>query len=123
VSDIRVILSQMPPMLRDILHDALQAEPMIRIVGEVEQNADAAEAAAREGAHVVVTGEFRKDDRVSCRLLVVHRASGAAGQRSGTGHGIELHEKPLGDVSPGELVEAIRHAVTERREENPWRHW
>lgn len=104
----------MPPLLRDILHDALRTASAIRIVGEVERHVETTAAAGRTGAHVVVTGESADEDRVRCRLLVVHR--------TGVGEEVELHEEPLGDVSPGELVEAIRHAVTGRTEENPWRH-
>ena len=109
-------------MLRDILRDAVQGQSAIRIVDEVARNADAAAAAERAGAHVVVTGGSGTDDRQSCRLFVVRRARGDSAHPAGSGQGIELHEKPLGDVSPGELVEAIRHAVAERTEENPWRH-
>jgi DNA-binding NarL/FixJ family response regulator len=114
VTEIRVILSEMPPMLRDILHDALHDESTIQIVGEVERHAEAAAVAGRSGAHVVVTGESGSHDRVRCRMLVVRRIGG--------GGQVELDEKPLGDVSPRELVEAIRHAVAGRTEENPWRH-
>jgi DNA-binding NarL/FixJ family response regulator len=113
-----VILSEMPPLLRDIMHDVLHGDSTIRIVGEVERNAEAAAAAGRAGAHVVVTGEPGEDDRVICRLLVVARRD----EHGSAAGAVELHEKPLGDVSPGELVEAIRHAVAERTEENPWRH-
>jgi DNA-binding NarL/FixJ family response regulator len=120
VPEIRVLLSEMPPMLRDILHDALRDDTEIRIVGEVERHAGAAAVASSTGAHVVVTGETGPDERVRCRLLVVRRA-GDRNTPAPTDE-VKLHEEPLGDVSPGELVEAIRHAVAARTEEKPWRH-
>lgn len=110
VSRIRILIGGMPRMLRDILEDAIGAQPDMEIVAPREA-ADLPAAIQRQQPHVVILAQ----DGPGLNIARVANGS-AAGQIcvlviSDTGHHarlVRLRQTAVDDVSPKGLVEAIR---------------
>jgi hypothetical protein len=115
---IRVLLAEMPRMLMDIIRDITAAHEDIDVIGELAGHADLAGTAARTGADVVVVGktaESRDEDygevlrrRPQLRILAI-----SADGRRGFLHELQPRIVPLGELSPGSLVDAIRGGAPE----------
>jgi DNA-binding NarL/FixJ family response regulator len=107
----RILLTEMKPMLREIVRDSLVGEPDMEIVGY----ADDPEQVFRsiQDADVVIVGAREPNDSTLARELL--RASSstrvlaiAANGRSASMWQLRPHRVPLGEVSPASLVNAIR---------------
>ena len=124
VTEIRVVLGEMPQMLSDILRNTLREETGVKIVGEAESGEGVREAVETHRADVVITGLGAEANRALCRVLLVAHPHvsviGIPADRSGAKQWqLRLYEASLGDVSPDELVEAIRLANETRLKEAP----
>lgn len=112
---IRVVLAHVPPMLRDIIHDAVRNAPDVEIVGAIGDEEPFLAGLASMRADVLILGTSPPDDLAFAkevwgtwpRLKVLTIAHGA---RSAVLHALRPNKVTLGDVSPQGLVAAIRGA-------------
>jgi hypothetical protein len=113
---IRVVLTQMPKMLRYILADALAGQPDIVLVQEAGFTDEVGWAVDHASADVVITGMDVGASRQLCESLLRGHPGltvfSIPEDRSGAcGWTLRLHGEPLGDVSTEGLIDAIRLAV------------
>jgi DNA-binding NarL/FixJ family response regulator len=116
VHQIRVVLAQLPTMLRDILSDALADQSDILLVGEAPWGAGASAAQEQADADVMITGLDMRDSRDLCESLLRRHSGLTVFSIPEDGSGVygwtlRLHGEPLGDVSAGGLITAIRLAT------------
>lgn len=119
---IRIALAALPPLLRDIVRDAVRAQPDMEVVAE-SGRAELA-AALRDGGgaaepDVVLLGVSRADDERTCaatllapperRILTIETSGRAAAV-----YELRLERTPLGELSPAGLVDAIRAGARRR---------
>jgi DNA-binding NarL/FixJ family response regulator len=112
-NQIRVLLADMVPMLRDIVTEAVTYEPDLEVVGAVGGQEEFLTALERERVDVLVLGAHRPDDLElaeqiwvkSPRVKVLMIATGG---RTAVLYALRPHKVVLGDVSPQGLVAAIR---------------
>ena len=113
---IRVVLAQMPRILRDILTNRLACQPDIVLVPEAAAMDELGWTVGEASADVVITGLDVRATRHLCEALlrrhpgltvfsIPEDGSGASGWT------LRLHGEPLGDVSTDGLIEAVRSAV------------
>ncbi len=111
---IRVVLAEMPPLLRDIVRDAVASHADIEIVGDLDGRNGPLRAV--EGVDVVIVGARQPDDsalagevfRTSpCTRVLIIATSG----RSAIMWQLRPHKAPLGEVSAASLLAAIRADV------------
>jgi DNA-binding NarL/FixJ family response regulator len=113
---IRILLVHPEGLLRDVVHDVLQGQHDMQVVGQLGDQDGVADALARTGADLVVWG---LDE---CRMpelwwrLFAHRPRLAviAVDRDGREAALwrlEPRRTPLGELSPSFLVAAIREAA------------
>jgi chemotaxis response regulator CheB len=114
---IRILLWGMPSMLRDIITDAITAQPDMEIVSRREAAAGLPETAESTNADVVIlTREdvAEEDDelddvlygRTRRRVLQIFDQG-----RHGSLRELRPCQVPLGEMSPPRLLEAIRGSV------------
>jgi hypothetical protein len=113
VERIRVVLSELPRMLRDIVSETIDRQDDMKVVGDLPARADAWDAGV---ADVVVAG--LADDALAdryTRLMRYHpglKVLGITGDaRSAFLFELRPHRIPLGDASPDGLLSAIRAAA------------
>jgi DNA-binding NarL/FixJ family response regulator len=110
---VRILIGEMPQMLRDIVEDTVRLQPDMELVNW-RGGRDFATAVKRGQAEVVIVGGrgqegpaaherlLLEDPRL--KVLVVSEDGRAA-------HLLELRQVPIAEVSPQGLVDAIREAV------------
>jgi DNA-binding NarL/FixJ family response regulator len=111
VTQIRIALTRMPRMLREILEESIAAEATMRIVGDAADAGDLAAVAARREADVIVSSvepseeELRRafGTRPELRVIVLD----PAGDR-GVLHELRPERVTLGQASPQNLIAAIQ---------------
>lgn len=69
---IRVLLARMPPLMLDILHHVVTAEPDMAVVGVIDE-IDLTAAVRRARADVVVVGEDPQGEQHDLYLNLLHR--------------------------------------------------
>lgn len=114
---IRVLLAQMPPMLQDIVKDAVTHEPDVEVVGALAVREQFLPVLERVGVDVLVVAAPQADDaeipeRVWEKWPHIKVLMIATGGRSAVLHALRPHRILLGDVSPQRLIEAIRDDPT-----------
>lgn len=118
MSQINVVLSNMPGLLRDILVDAIDAQPDIEITGEAVSPDDLDLLLETDGVDLVLASDRDRgfgpahrliERRSRLKILVVGSEGGAASL-----HWTDPVTRDLGQLSPGALCEAIREAVRPR---------
>jgi DNA-binding NarL/FixJ family response regulator len=112
---IRVLLANMPPMLRDIIEDAVLNEPDVEIVGTLESHELLLPALAHVDTDVLILTrgpayEPAMAEELWARWPRIKVLEIAQGGRSAVLHALHPHRVALGDVSPQGLVAAIRGA-------------
>jgi DNA-binding NarL/FixJ family response regulator len=118
---IRVVLAEMPPILRDVLARTLADQPDMVLVGELGTSMELILAAGETRADVVILGlDDAEFPGVASHLLGEYPHLKFLGV-SADGRNAYLCElRPwkvrLMDVSPQGLVGAIRMATTDRRD-------
>jgi chemotaxis response regulator CheB len=116
---VRVAIADMDNLMRQILEDAIRAEPDMILAGHIDNLENWDLAANQLQADVVITIENRKNtERVkqmlvdaSKPILFVIRKNG----RQVTHHAVLLNETVLDDVSLPNLVDALRAAAKDKR--------
>jgi hypothetical protein len=114
VEQIRIVLVDMPRLLRDIVRTAATDE-RLRVVREYERPVDLLEAVERDGARVVVAGAATHGVEGVGRLLTAHPevkvlAIGEDGRDTALWE-LRPHQRRLGELSPAALRAAIHDAV------------
>lgn len=113
-----VLIAELPPLLRDIVIDTIADRPDMAVVGVVEHGASIVGAVDRTGATVVIAGAVAATRLARAELL----------GRGTDGPGIvvltpdsraAVVEVPLGHISPGGLVEAVRQVAALRAVDPP----
>lgn len=111
VKVIRVVVGDVPRILREILEDALKLHPDIEFLHT--DNDHLSRTAARFGADAAIVAEAARNtglhravlaDHPDLKMFVVTDEGRAA-------HLLELRRTPVVEVSPTGLVDAIRDAV------------
>ena len=111
--DQRVLLVELPRVMRDIIRDAIGAEGGISLVGETTGDVDLASLVQATRADVVVIGlaDARLPDAAK-RLLTRHPAVRVLGVvndgRDAVMYELRAHGEPLGEISPRALAAALR---------------
>jgi DNA-binding NarL/FixJ family response regulator len=108
----RIAIGVMPPVLLDIVTNAVDAEPDMEIVARFKTRDQLFETMAGTAIDVVILGVEEPDDLPLAREIL--RRSRQAllllsidGRRAAM-YELRPHKEPLGDVSPQGLVAAIR---------------
>lgn len=114
---VRILLIDMPLMLRDIIGSALRAEPDMVVVGELPDTAADLDDVDSRDARVLIFGTRKEPakgvtalDLVERRRDTVALAVSADGRRSVL-YELRPCEVELGELSSERLVQTIREAV------------
>jgi DNA-binding NarL/FixJ family response regulator len=110
---IRVLLGQMPGMLRDILRDTVRGHDDLEVVGVCDSAAELGGFVDRSSPDVVVVGMERQEsigvfvalfrDHPDLRLLVIRNDA-----RSAALHQLRFRRCRVTDVSPAAILAALR---------------
>jgi hypothetical protein len=116
LSAVRIVLVGMPRLLQEITRDVIAAESWADVVGEYDLPVSLREAVRSSSANVVVVRDGPDVEGQANDLLTSSRTVGVLAI-SGDGREAALYElrpnrRPLGEVSPERLVDAIRNAVS-----------
>jgi DNA-binding NarL/FixJ family response regulator len=114
--ELRVVLMDMSPMLRDILRALVAGERGLRVAAEYNDLVPLTPAVEEHEANIVVFGDLSPRLDEDCReLLLTHPQTklfvvGGDGRRT-TLYELRPHREHLGEVAPDELIAAMRNAV------------
>ena len=116
---IRILLVDMPRMLREIVNQSVSAQPDMEVVAEHAAHASMLSAARRSRANVVIVGDDGAEIDERCERLALRHPDVGVLALSVDGRQTVLYELrpyrvPLGELSPQQLVDAIRDAVQSR---------
>jgi hypothetical protein len=109
---VRILLVDMPRLVRDIVETAARSDPGVEVVG-VLGDVDAVAASAGD-AEVIVVGVEHRELPDACRALLDERAASlrllGIEARDGGAYLYELRPRrsALGELSPAGVVEAIK---------------
>lgn len=117
MENIRVVLIDMPRLLRDIVSQL--AGPGLRVVRAYDAPVELVGAVDRDRADVVITGAEAHEQRELDRLLAerpqVKVLGIAADGRSSSLYELVPRRRSLGELSSGRLNDAIQRAVERDR--------
>ena len=112
----RILLVELPPMLRDIIAETIAMEPDMEVVAEVPDASSLMSSFERTEVGVVVVG--RDDPSLASMLLAQHPQlkilAVANHGRESSLYEMRPQREPLGEISPQRLVEEIRKAAREQ---------
>ena len=116
---IRVVTAELPRMLSDIMGVFLASAHDIQRVGEADSHADLLELTRRLRPDVVIMGLDRADvPDIGWSLYAgdpLLRVLGVVGEgRQTFVYELRPHRTPLGELSPEELLAAVRHTAAAR---------
>lgn len=107
----RIVLIDLPPLLREIVRDALSREPDLDVVAEHPGDVDVRAAVAEADADFVIVGPQPSVSPVAS-VIAGQRRLRALELRAEGGEGVlyELrpHRVPLGEMSSAALLRTIR---------------
>jgi hypothetical protein len=115
---IRIVLAQMPQMLQEIVRTILCAEPDMEIDTSIVSEREMASSEALRAVDVVILGEAEARTDAYAAVLYAHphlRLVAINGGRRAFLYELRPHRSPLGEMSPGTLVQAARGQVREGR--------
>jgi len=111
LSRTKILLIDMPQMLRDIVRDVAARDPMLEVVGEVPKQTDLETAARMFDPQVIITANgvapaqeigALLESRPRTRVLTI-----TGDGRRGTLYRLIPEAVALGDLSPESLLEAM----------------
>ena len=110
-------MAGLPPLLRDIVSSAVADEPDMEIIGEFVDCTRVLETDVELVPDVIVLGVSVGEMADYCRRILFRFPRAKILALDGDGKSVSLydlrpHKVPVGEVSPQELVEAIRTAVS-----------
>ena len=120
----RIVLIDMPPLLREIVRDAVAREPDFELVAEHEDAPDVRDTLEHDGADFVIVGSDAAAAACVSSLVAAQRGMRAlelrADGRESVLYELRPHRVPLGEISAETLVRSIRgtpaaHESSERR--------
>jgi DNA-binding NarL/FixJ family response regulator len=120
VEQIWVLMGDMPRIMRELVGSAVTDAPDITLVGSADGREAIAASLDRTKAEVLIVGVPDERARAAFEAMLYQRPRltlltiGANG-RSSALHELRPHTVTLGDVSPAELVEAIRASARAHR--------
>lgn len=119
---IRVLIIDLPGMLRDLVQQTIAAQRDMVLVERPEAADDLGAAAEALGAHVVVVQAPSANELSGLDAALYRRPRLKVLGITRDGRSTFLRELcarsvPIGNVGPGELADAIRRAVGERPSE------
>ena len=109
---IRVLILDLPALLRDIVRETLRPDDGIVVLGDAPADASLEEAVEQTGASVVIVGRGHPEAvdmppalvrRARLRVLAV-----AADGRESVMYELQPHRRELGELSPDGLLDAVR---------------
>lgn len=109
---IRIVVIDMPRMLREIVKYAVASDDEVELVREYTERTDLAAAVERDRPHFVIVGsEAFGSEQVAAALSASPRLTVLA--LTADGRKLHLHELTptrleFGEISPGRLLEVIR---------------
>jgi chemotaxis response regulator CheB len=112
VEGIRIVVIDMPRMLREIVKYAVASDDEVELVREYTERTDLAAAVERDRPHFVIVGsEAFGSEQVAAALSASPRLTVLA--LTADGRKLHLHELTptrleFGEISPGRLLEVIR---------------
>jgi DNA-binding NarL/FixJ family response regulator len=100
-------------MLREIVSETISAQPDMHVVAEHLEHEGMLSAATRNRARVVIVGSDGAEVEDLCKRVALQRPDVVVLAVSGDGrqtvvHELRPHRVPLGELSPRQLVKAIR---------------
>jgi DNA-binding NarL/FixJ family response regulator len=110
---IRILVGEMPRMMREIMEDAVRSQSDMKLIDGGE-GFDLPTAIKGKHVDVLIVSEHRVGDPVSHQQLLLekHRLKVLVMSRDAReAHLLEVRQMPVAEVSPQGLVEAIRLAV------------
>jgi DNA-binding NarL/FixJ family response regulator len=116
---IRILLAEMPPLLRDVFRQVITDQPDMEVVGELTGAVGLLMAAGQNHADVVILG-LRDPELpgIGTHLLSEYPHLKILGVtvdgRQAFLHELLPHRLPLGEASPAGLLDAIRTAIRTR---------
>ena len=121
---IRVVLAEMPPLLRDIVYDTLRAAPDVVVVGEIGPGGALRPTLKQTAPDVVIVGTSEPGNFSLPRQILIDEPLArvlmlAIGGRSAVMYELQPHQTSLAVVSPETLIEAIRARAGRAAWENP----
>jgi len=124
MTNIRVLIRDAPTMLRDILEQAISSQPDMEVISEPVAR-KRAPGARQLPPDVVVVDVSDSDPGEGARALLLRWPGSHALMITARGHKVLKYElEPrgidLGEMSPEQLIEAIRSAA--RPERKPYEH-
>jgi chemotaxis response regulator CheB len=115
VDEVRVLLLDLPRMLREVVRNVLDAHPGVTVVAVRPFPVSVLDAVDEAGADLVVLGQGAQHDAGIRELLErrprVPLVSISADGRQASVSGLRPYREPLGEVDGERLVETIRDAV------------
>jgi DNA-binding NarL/FixJ family response regulator len=113
IDSTRVLLIDMPRILREVIREVLIAQPDIEIAGELESEEGVAIAAEESAAEVIIFGSEERELPAAWRKLLEQRPglrvlTVLSDGRESYLYELRPHRVPLGEVSPEGLLRAIR---------------
>jgi len=108
----KILLIDMPKMLREIIRDFSERDPALDIVGVLDGSTDLPATAARLGAAVVVMGSAAGSRSTISALLQARPSTRVLTIADDAGqvmlYRLMPEEVALGELSPARLIEAIK---------------
>ena len=112
----RIVLVDLPPLLREIVRETIAREPDLDVVAEHDAGVDVRAAVEREDADFVIVGSDAVAGAAVSTLVAADRGVRALELRSDGRDSVlyELrpHRVALGEISPEALLHTIRSAPT-----------
>lgn len=113
MDEIRILLVDMPRLLREIVRNVIDSQPGMTVAGVHVRLVPLAGAVDRARAHVVIFGQESSELTHGCRELLEQRPRVQVMAVSGDGrrttlYGLRPYREPLGEVGPDQLAAAIR---------------
>jgi len=113
---IRILLADLPRTVEEIISQSVSTQPDMEVVGTVDPGESVVTAARRTRAQLVVVGDRDEEaeerlERLVLREPDVRFLALSADARRATVYEVRPHRVPLGELSPGQLPDAVRSAV------------
>jgi chemotaxis response regulator CheB len=113
---IRIVLIDMPPLLREIVRETVARQPDLSVVAEHDAGVDVQAAVERDDADFVIVG-FGPTAHAGVQSVVaaergVRALELRADGKESTLYELRPHRVPLGEISPETLLHTIRAVPT-----------
>jgi DNA-binding NarL/FixJ family response regulator len=119
----RIVLVDMPPLLREIVREATSREPDLEVVREHEAGADLRAAVEQDDPDFLIVGSAEATEATVDSLVTAGRRLRALEVRSDGRESVLYELRPhrvlLGEISPDTLLHTIRTPPGRNTEREP----